>query len=171
MRLLRGLVKLAVALAVLAAIGYVLVFVILDQYRFDGVERGSFERKPAVRGSGDARRFTVGLAIANEGDRDVEIRKVGGIGGSALARVRVRMGRRDTTDPARRLRAFEPFELRPGRQRDVRLTARFKCSELGRNERILIDAIEVGYKVGLFEKDTNIALSRRVRIGRRGARC
>ncbi len=171
MRLLRGLLKLLVFLAVLAGLVYVIVFVIGAQYTFNDVKAGSFQKGPFVRGKGDSRRFEVRVAVANRGDRKVEIRKVGGIEGNALARVKVRMARREMRKPARRLVPFKAFELKPGRQREVGLLARFKCSELGKSESILIDAVEVRYKVGLFEKNKNIALKRRVRVGRKGARC
>lgn len=177
MRLVRGTLKLLVALAVLAALVYVIVFVIGAQYTFDDVRRGSPQVGPRVSGSGDERTFTVGLSLANRGDRSVKIKKVGGIEGNALSRVRARMApadkkaRRRGGRPSGRLKKFEEFELEPGRQREVVLTARFRCSEIGASEEILIDAIEVQYKVGLFEKDKDIALNRRVDIGRKRAGC
>ena len=172
MRLVRGLLKLLVTLAVLAGLAYVIVFVIGAQYTFDDVRRGSPQVGPKVSGSGNARTFRVGLSLANRGDRDVEIKKIGGIEGNALSRVTVRMApadkkaRRRGGRPAGRLKKFEAFELKPGRQREVVLIARFRCSELGADERITIDAVEVRYEVGLFDKDKDIALDRRVRIGR-----
>ena len=171
MRLVRGILKLLVFLVVLAGLAYVIVFVIGAQYTFNDVKAGNFQRGPFIRGKGDARTFEVRTSVANRGDRKVEIRKVGGIEGNALARVKVRMAPRAGRQPARRLVPFEPFELKPGRQREVGLLARFKCSELGRRESILIDAVEVRYKVGFFEKDKDIALKRRVRVGPKRARC
>ena len=168
---MRGILKLVVALAILGALAYVIVFVIGEQYTFDDVERGRFQVGPSVRGQGDARTFEVGLAIANRGDRSVEISEVGGIEGNVLPRVRVRMGRRPAPRPVKRLVPFEPFDLPAGRQREVRLRGRFLCSELGAGERIVIDALEVRYKVGFFDKEKSIALDRRVRVGRRRANC
>jgi len=170
-RLVRGILKLLVFLAVLAGLVYVIVFVIGGQYTFNDVKAGSFQKGPFVRGKGDSRTFEVRVAVANRGDRKVEIRKVGGIEGNALARVKVRMAPRRMSKPARRLVPFKEFELKPKQQRELGLLARFRCSELGKREAILIDAVEVRYKVGFFEKDKDIALKRRVRVGRKRARC
>ena len=121
--------------------------------------------------------FRVGLSVANRGDRGVEIKRVGGIEGNVLRRVRVRMALRDVAArrrggrPARRHERFREFELEAGRQREVVLVGSFRCSEMGRDERIVIDSLEVDYKVGFFDKEKNIALDRRVRIGRQRARC
>ncbi|MEJ7750021.1 MAG: hypothetical protein WKF32_01050 [Thermoleophilaceae bacterium] len=177
MRLVRGLLKLLVTLAVLAGLAYVIVFVIGAQYTFDDVRRGSPQVGPKLSGTANARTFKIGLSLANRGDRDVQIKGVGGIEGNALSRVRTRMApadekaRRRGGTPARKLKKFKAFDLKPGRQRAVVLVASFRCSELGDGERITIDALEVEYKVGFFDKDKDIALDRRVRIGRKRARC
>ena len=88
-----------------------------------------------------------------------------------LSRVKVRMDTTDREAPATRLRSFEPFELPAGRQREIRFVARFKCSEIDRDETILIRSFDVRYKVGLFDKRKDVALIEPVSVGRRRAHC
>jgi hypothetical protein len=113
---------------------------------------------------------SVGVSVANTGDRDVRIISLGDRRGlSGVSPTGVRIGEANGRGRPRRYVPFREFDLPAGETRGVRLLFRTKaCSDLARGSSVTFEALHVRWRIGFLEREKAIALRSPIEFRREG---